>query len=204
MNVLVADPEISERLIAERKVRGLDRFDEVWEGVYFMPPMANNEHQGLATRMGGVLQFVVRWPDEGTVYVGVNVSDREAGWEHNYRVPDVAVFLVGNNARDCGTHWCGGPDWGSEILSPKDRSRDKLEFYALIGVRELLLIDRDPWQLELYLNLEGQLVLQGISSLDDPQMLASAVLPLTFSLVPGAGRPLVRIARADGSEVWHV
>lgn len=47
MNGLVADPQISEKLIAERKALGLDRFDEVWEGVYVMPPMANNEHQGF-------------------------------------------------------------------------------------------------------------------------------------------------------------
>lgn len=204
MDVLVADPEISEKLIAERQARGLDRFDEVWDGVYFMPPMGNNEHQGLATRMGGVLQVVVRWPDEGTVFVGVNVSDREVGWEHNYRVPDVAVFLVANPAKDCGTHWCGGPDWGAEILSPNDRTRDKLDFYARIGVRELLLIDRDPWQLELYRNVGGQLLLQGVSSLDALQALASAVLPLTFGLVTRAGRVLVRITRTDGSEFWDV
>src|SRR5438876_69925 len=99
-SLLVCDPQESQKLIAQRKATGLDRFDEVWEGVYVMPPIANNEHQALASRIGGILQPLGPWPEGGTVYVGVNVSDREQGWEHNYRVPDVAAFLKGNPARD--------------------------------------------------------------------------------------------------------
>ena len=29
-------------------------------------------------------------------------------------------------------------------------SREKLDFYAKVGTREVLILDRDPWSLELY------------------------------------------------------
>src|SRR5688572_6045764 len=93
MTVMVLDPRESERLIAERKALGLDRYDEVWEGVYVMPPLADNEHQSLSTRIGGVMSNVVPWPDAGEVFVGVNVSDRVEDWRFNYRIPDVAIYL---------------------------------------------------------------------------------------------------------------
>ena len=49
-----------------------------------------------------------------------------------------------------GTFWYGGPDFAVEVISPFDRSRKKFEFYARVGVRELLLVNRKPWSLELY------------------------------------------------------
>jgi Uma2 family endonuclease len=203
MSLLVCDPKESERLIAERKASGLDRFDEVWEGVYVMPPIANNEHQALATRIGGILQPLVPWPDEGTVFVGVNISDRIEGSEYNYRVPDVAVFLKNNPARDCGTHWCGGPDWLTEIVSPRDRSRDKFDFYSKVAVREILIVDRDPWLLELYHNQGGDFHLVGSSTLEQPLLLASTVFPLVFSLCPGGIRPVILVATSDGKQQWY-
>ena len=91
----------------------------------------------------------------GKVMAGVNVSDREHGWKKNYRCPDVVVFLNHTKAVDCDTFWFGGPDFAVEIASPGDRSREKLEFYAKVGTRELLLVDRKPWSLELY-RLDGE------------------------------------------------
>jgi hypothetical protein len=50
MSVLIRDRTMGRSLIARRKARGLDRHDEVWDGVYVMPPMPNNEHQAIAPR----------------------------------------------------------------------------------------------------------------------------------------------------------
>src|SRR5436189_6398425 len=111
MPMMVLDPAEQRRLKKERALSGADRFDEVWEGVYMMAPLANNEHQVLATGLGVVVKMVLPWTDEIVVCVGVNVSDREKNWTYNYRCPDVAVFLKGTSARDCGTHWFGGPDF---------------------------------------------------------------------------------------------
>jgi hypothetical protein len=56
MAVLVTDRNVEERLKAERELSGADRYDEVWDGVYVMPPMPNDEHQQLVMRMGSILQ----------------------------------------------------------------------------------------------------------------------------------------------------
>jgi Uma2 family endonuclease len=204
MTVLVRDPSLTERLKAERKAFGGDRYDEVWDGVYVMPPMPNDEHQQIASELGAILHVVVGWPGLGQVRVGVNVSDREDGWEHNYRVPDVAVFLRGGRARNCGTHWCGGPDFAVEITSPYDETREKLPFYGQVGVRELLLIDRDRWSLELYQHQDERLVEKGQTTLAQPTFLASGVLPLRFRLVPGDARPGIELVHTDGVQRWAV
>src|SRR5437868_3078608 len=104
MPMLVLDPADQRRLKRERALTGADRFDEVWDGVYMMAPLANNEHQYLATGLATVLTPAVQPPEGGMVFAGCNVSDREVKWEKNYRCPDVAVFLKGNPARDCDTH----------------------------------------------------------------------------------------------------
>src|SRR5215210_581016 len=139
MTVMVLDPAIAERLKAEREASGADRYDEVWEGVYMMAPLADDEHQDLQTQLGAVLQVRVGWTGLGQVRTGVNVSDRE-DWTHNYRIPDVAVFLPDTKARNCDTFWLGGPDFTIEIVSSGDRGREKLDFYAKVAVRELLLV----------------------------------------------------------------
>jgi hypothetical protein len=45
MTMLVLDPAEERRLKRQRALTGADRFDEVWNGVYVMAPLANNEHQ---------------------------------------------------------------------------------------------------------------------------------------------------------------
>ena len=47
MTMLIENPRIEEELIEQRKAWGVDQHDEVWEGVYFMPPMANDDHHDL-------------------------------------------------------------------------------------------------------------------------------------------------------------
>ena len=206
MAILVTDPSLEERLKAEREESGADRFDEVWEGVYVMAPLADDEHQEFQTLLGAVFQEAVGWAGLGRVRTGVNVSDRERGWKHNYRIPDVAVFLPATSARLCGAFWLGGPDFAVEITSPGDRTRDKLPFYEAVGVRELLIVDRDPWAVELYRMAEGELTLGGRSTPDQRDALLSAVLPLSFQMTPasGGGRPRIEISRQGGGQRWLV
>jgi Uma2 family endonuclease len=202
MPTLVLDPYVEERIRAEREASGADRYDEVWEGVYMMAPLADDEHQDLQTQLGGVLLIRVGWTGLGQVRTGVNVSDREKGWKENYRIPDVAVFLPDTTARNCDTFWLGGPDFAIEIVSRGDRGREKLAFYAKVGVRELLLVDRDPWGLEFYQRVGNRMELQTRSTLASPAVITSGILPLTFRLVPGDSRPRIEVADKDGKQNW--
>lgn len=204
MATLVADPFVERSVRAARKALNHDLYDEVWEGVYFMPPYPNDEHQLLVLRLAGLLDQIIGLPGLGQVRPGVNVSDRETDWEHNFRIPDVAVFLEGAGAKNCGTHWVGGPSFAVEILSPGDPARQKLDFYAKIGTREMLIIDRDPWQLELYRLRDGILVEVGRSNLESVEMLSSEVVPLAFTLLAASPRPRIEISHRDAEQRWTI
>jgi len=201
---MILDPELAERIREQRAERGGDRFDEVWEGVYMMSPLANIEHQVLATRLTAVLQMAMGLEFKGTILAGANVSDRERGWARNYRCPDVVVYMPDSQAINRRTFWQGGPDLGVEIVSKHDRSREKVDFYAKVGTRELMFVDRDPWRLEL-LRLEGgALENVGSSSVDGGEELVSSVLPFSFALVEGEARPAILVKHTDSDQSWRV
>lgn len=179
----VHDPQIASQLIAERKAHGLDRYDEVWDGIYVMTPMASNEHQSLATQISAAIITVVDWRELGRTYTGANVSDRRHDWTQNYRIPDILVFKRNSNAEDCGTHWLGGPEFAIEIVSPGDRTLEKLGFYAQVGTRELLVVDRSPWQLTLYrMNPDAKLAPVAVSTFEQSAPVQCAEFPLAFLL----------------------
>ena len=204
MALMVLDPDFEEKLKTQREESGADRYDEVWEGVYMMAPLANNEHTSIQGRLASALQAAIGWDENVYVSAGANVSDREEEWRTNYRIPDAVVVYPGGAARNCNTHWCGGPDFTAEVTSPGDRAREKLDFYAAIGVRELLVIDRKPWLLELYRLDERELKLVGRSSLTDLALLTSNVVPTSFRLVPGDARPRIEVTHKDGVQRWLV
>ncbi|CAN5905918.1 hypothetical protein BH23PLA1_BH23PLA1_22960 [soil metagenome] len=205
MATMILDPELAERLKRERQESGGDRYDEVWEGVYVMSLLANDEHQEVVGGLASVFQIVIAWPGLGESRPGVNVSDRSEDWTHNYRCPDIAVFLKNTTARNLDTHWLGGPDFAVEITSRGDRSRDKIPFYAAVDTRELLIVDRFPWKLELYRLEEGALGLVATSTPEESEPLLSAVLPLSFRLQSAEGRrPRIEVAHQDGEQRWTV
>ena len=183
MSLLIHDETVNKPLIEQRHARGLYRYDEVWDGVYVISPIADNQHQGLAAELTAVLKTAGDWADLGRTFAGANVSDRRDVWTKNYRVPDVLVFLNETSAEDCGSHWLGGPDFAIEIVSRGDHTLDKLGFYAAVQTRELLVIDRDPWQLTLYrLSAAGRLEPVQISSESKSAKIISEVVPVWFWL----------------------
>jgi len=204
MATMIIDPLLEAGLKAQRRATGADRYDEVWEGVYMMAPMPNTEHQQIVSRLVSIFEQIAGWPGLGVVVPGVNLSDREQGWQQDYRVPDVAVALAGGSVRDLDTHWVGGPDFIVEVVSPEDQTREKLAFYSRIEVRELLLVDRRPWLLELFHFRDGSLTSAGKSTIDQQNILASTVLPLTFRLVPGEVRPLIEVVGTKSDHGWQV
>jgi Uma2 family endonuclease len=203
MEVLVTDPREQERLIARRRESGGDRFDEVWEGMYVMSPIADNQHQELQARLGAAFLHLLADP-RTRVLTGANVTDQDDDWEQNYRCPDVAVFLPGTTAQDRGSHWFGGPDFAVEILSRGDRTPKKLPFYASVNVRELLVVDRMPWSVELYRLRAGQLASVAKLDVSAAATVTSEILPLSFRLVAGPERPIIEVRHRSSDQVWQV
>jgi Uma2 family endonuclease len=204
MDTLILDPQQSKRLQAERQARGLDRFDEVWEGVYVMAPAPNDEHQQLATRLARPFLDVVEDSFTGMVRLGINLASDPGDWQHDYRVPDLAVFLSGSAAVCHDTFWSGPPDFIVEIVSPFDKTREKLEFYSRLGTRELLIVDRQPWRLELYRLQGGVLTVVNSVVAGDLKLIESEVLPLRLRLVAGQSRPMIEIIASQSGRSWTI
>lgn len=202
MPMVLINRDQLKRVIRRRRLMGADRFDEVWNGVYVMSPIANNEHQFVAGKIYTALEQAMAGVAGALVFPAINVSDLQEKWRKNYRCPDAAVFLSGNPAVDKGAYWFGGPDFVVEVISPYDRSRKKLDFYAKVGVRELLLVDRKPWSLELYCLIGGELKLIRKITPDSPQPLTSEVLPLSFRLIPGESRPGIEMTHTADARKW--
>ncbi len=203
MTAMILDERMTERLIAERRRLGLDNHDEVWDGVYVMSPSPTNDHQDVVSDFVSLFRKVI--PRPSRVQPGANVSDRAAGWEHSFRVPDVVVVLPGCPAVDHGTHWQGGPDFLVEVRSPGDDTFRKLDFYAGVGVRELLVVDRDGRTPQLFRLGRTRLSRVRPALLDGQPWLISQVLPLAFArgVSKGKPRPLVR-RTAGAARTWKV
>ncbi len=125
MAIMVLDPYVEEQILALRVGTDGDKYDEVWEGVYIVTPLPSNEHQRLVIKLCMILSAVVEDKELGDVFSGVNLSDRNEGWDKNVREPDVAVFLRSGRAIDRGTHWQGAADFLVEIISPGERPAKK-------------------------------------------------------------------------------
>ncbi len=201
---MILDEDLLDAIIDDRQATGADLRDEVWDGVYMIMPQANDTHQEIVQGLCFAFETVSGQGLGGKVRPGVNVSDRDDDWTKNYRDPDVVVFLAGTTAINRETYWLGGPDFAVEVISKGDRSRDKLDFYAKVNVRELLLVDRFPWSLELYRNVGGVMELTGRSTIEGQVELPSEVLPLTFQLISGPERPQIRVGERNGDRVWSV
>lgn len=83
VKVQIRDAGMADWLIEDRKRKGNDLYDEVWEGIYVMPTMPTLEHQELVHDLDAIFDEVVKRPGLGKVYPGVNVSDRGSDWKEN-------------------------------------------------------------------------------------------------------------------------
>ncbi|HYV39214.1 MAG TPA: Uma2 family endonuclease [Gemmataceae bacterium] len=195
----VRDPELIREFIRERQQLGVDQHDEVWEGVYVVPPLPTNPHQNIVQWLSNVLFNVINLENRGSVFPGANVSDRRDGWSHSFRAPDIVAVLNGSTAEDCGTHWFGGPDFLVEVRSGKpDVVEEKLPFYARIGVRELLVVDRDSREMTLYRSDGNTMRPVDLSTIAGKKWLVSAVLPLAIKRTVTRRKVQTEVIRTDG------
>lgn len=134
MPTLVLDPlpQALEALKENRRRAGLDRFDEVWEGVLHMVPAPLGEHadisQQLAVALDGPARAAGLFPTIAELNLGAADDD--------YRVPEGGI----HRARPRGV-WHTTAALVMEIVSPGDESWQKLPFYAAHQVDEVLIVD---------------------------------------------------------------
>ena len=122
------EPEITQWLDRRREL-GQDGFDEVWEGVYHVPPTVRSEHAQVTFEVLITLEARARAAglrSAGPFNLGTGPSD--------FRVPDGGWFTESPNALYVPTATAV-----LEVLSPDDETFAKFDFYAARGVREILV-----------------------------------------------------------------
>jgi Uma2 family endonuclease len=128
-----------EVLNAERRPLGLDKQDEMWDGVLHMNLPGNTNHQRIERELG--LRFDPLARQLGLeLLMEAGLFDPAMEDNKSFWVPDVVVFPP-SVASDRGVE--GPATLAVEIRSPGDESIEKIPYYSRIGVAELLIIDRD-------------------------------------------------------------
>ncbi len=136
--------DVPPGMIEERRRRGIDRRDEIWEGVYHMVPPPTGAHQAIVDGLFILLSNYAAKHALGRLVTNLGV--REAGTaDRNYRVPEWIFLKAGREGlvRPESSYVDDGPDLVLEVRSPGDETDEKLPFYAKVGVKEVLAVDRD-------------------------------------------------------------
>jgi Uma2 family endonuclease len=110
--------EVDERMLAERQRLGLDRFDEMWEGVLHMVRPPKGRHQLLE---GDLVHHLRTAAEAAACRIAPEIGAFAAA--DDYRVPDVAVFPESALA-ERGID--GPPLVVIEIRSPNDEAYEKV------------------------------------------------------------------------------
>jgi Uma2 family endonuclease len=141
--------DVTDQELAWRKTTGIHRWDEVWDGVWYMTPAPTFEHQRIIDEMIIFLKPHLRARGRGLLVARINVLQHAQGWK-NYRIPDLTFVATGREhiLHEDGVR-AAGPDAVIEIRSPGDDTYEKLSFYAAIGTREVVIVDRETKQVEI-------------------------------------------------------
>ncbi len=132
MLVLGTPPPELEALLDRRRRAGVDRLDEVWQGVRHMVPGPSFEHARISQQLAELLG-----PPARTAGLVAALSEFNLGEsEYDFRVPDGGLHRPG-----AAGVWLATAAVVVEILSPDDESWQKLGFYAEHHVDEVLLVD---------------------------------------------------------------
>jgi Uma2 family endonuclease len=134
--------EVDERMLAERRRLGLDRQDEMWEGVLHMVPPPFARHGRLQVGLSAWL--LDRCTPLGLL-VGVETGVFAA--DEDYRVPDAVVYAP-DAASERGIE--GAPLVVVEIRSPGDESDVKVPWYLGRGAGSVVVVDRDTFAVEVF------------------------------------------------------
>lgn len=148
MRALLLEPDPA--WLEDRRRKGLDRFDEVWDGVLHVVPFPTADHQRIERELERVLIPIARSFGLEVFHNFGIYSSRDS--DMDYRGPDVMVVDPANVSRR-GVE--ARAELVVEILSPNDESREKMPFYAKCGIPELWILDPTTREIEVFVLQEG-------------------------------------------------
>jgi Uma2 family endonuclease len=160
MRVLALDstlPQIQD-LLRSRQRSGIDRFDEVWDGVLHLSPNPSYQHARISQRLAEILGPLAQAAGLEASAGGFNLGESE----QNYRIPDAGVHLPGTDGLYVPT-----AKLVVEIRSLDDESWEKLPFYAARGVDEVIILEPDGHAIYWFALINVDYVAVGYSRLID-------------------------------------
>lgn len=157
--------DVPPEMIAERHRLGIDRLDEMWEGIYHMVPPPSFEHQKVVTELLELLRGYARRHQLGVIYPGLGI--REVQWEEkNYRIPGWIFLRAGREhlLKPQSGYVDEGPDLVLEVRSPGDETDEKIPFYEKVKVGEVLIVDRDSRRVQVLRHVAGRLTAVSVNA----------------------------------------
>lgn len=144
--------EVPQALLDERRRKGLDKSDEMWHGELHMVPPPSADHQAVGVELFLILGPLAKqlgldpWYDPTGLF--------RPGTDNDWRVPD-QMYAHPSCRSKRGVE--GAAALVVEILSPPDETYEKLDWYASVGVGEVLVVDPATKRVELYANRDGRM-----------------------------------------------
>lgn len=133
--------DVPQSVLEERRRRGLDKRDELWDGVLRMIPPASELHQRVGGKLFAALQPLAERRGLRAYYeTGLFRTDDD------YRVPGQA-YVHPEATSERGIE--EGADLVVELVSPGDETYDKIDWYAARGVAEMLIVHPGERRAEL-------------------------------------------------------
>lgn len=152
--VLGQRPPELEDFLRRRRELGQDGFDEIWEGVYHVAPMAHPWHGYLDNVLAELLGPLARRAGlVGTGPFNLGVPD-------DFRVPD-----RGYHRSLPSTTYVPTAVIVVEVVSPDDETWAKFGFYAARGVEEICTADPRAAELRWFTRDGDEWVESGVSAL---------------------------------------
>lgn len=135
-----------EAFLAERKKRGIDHWDEVWDGEVHLGAPRPVTQNALQAELYVWLKGHVERHELGRMLTPFNLREPGTG-DQNFRCPDLGLLAPGEqrliDATETWVDGAGGPTVVFEIRVPGDDTYEKLPFYAARGARWIVIIHRD-------------------------------------------------------------
>jgi Uma2 family endonuclease len=146
--MLEAPPEV-EAMLAERHRLGLDKRDEMWDGVLHMVPPPGEAHAEFSSEFFLVVGHLAKQRRlvprmETGLFRGAD----------DYRVPD-QLYRRPDQRSDRGAE---GAELVVEVRSPRDETYEKIDFYSGLGVREMIVAHPIERRVELFRAVGGRLM----------------------------------------------
>ena len=177
-----------ESWLKERARLGIDRFDEMWEGVLHVVPPPGLTHQRIGSELHAFFKLKLRDQNIEVLYeTGVHRPGSEG---QDYRVPDLVFFGADDTSIQSERGIEGAPLAILEIRSPNDETYEKFGFWADLGVMEIIVISPESRAAEVF-RLAGKSYVA--VSADEQGRAHAASIDARFSTVSSPDGPRLRV-----------